>query len=499
MAQKAAPAANPAADAPGTGPSPDPTRPAARRSPLGRLALPIGTIGVLAGCLLAWRNALRSGVFDDAFWHRAAGVWMLDHHRVLTHDTLSYTVHGRSWITPEWGYGVLLAGSVRAIGPVAFWLLSAGVATLAVLCVAIRSRMTGAGWLWTGLLSAETGGAIALFLDDRPQMVSYLFVALLLLLLTWARRRPPVLWGVPVLFVLWANVHGSFLLGLAIVALDVALGLVPVTWGRLRSAEALPGRSMVVALGGAVVGTLVNPFGPRVYEAALGVTFNSTVRRFVTEWQSPDFHNASTFVLVVVPVAVTVLTLAVSDRPVPTADLVLAGGLLVATLEGFRFLPYFAIAWCGLAARCSPIPDEQLRPSVLVWPVGALLALSMLQGPWVPAGQPAAGLPVGAVAYLRHHPGRVFSTYLWNDYLDWEGVPVFIDGRTELYTGTPVFGRYLAVSEVSVDPDPVLESYGVRYVLWQPATALAEHLSHDPHWIVVHRSATSVVFRFTGT
>ena len=75
-----------------------------------------------------------------------------------------------------------------------------------------------------------------------------------------------------------------------------------------------------------------------------------------------------------------------------------------------------------------------------------------------------------AVAYLEHHPGRIFSTYLWNDYLDWVGRPVFVDGRTELYTDNGVLSQYLEVADLTTDPDPVLRAHDVEYVLWQPGT-----------------------------
>ena len=102
-----------------------------------------------------------------------------------------------------------------------------------------------------------------------------------------------------------------------------------------------------------------------------------------------------------------------------------------------------------------------------------------------------------AVAYLDHHPGRVFSTYLWNDYLDWVGRPVFVDGRTELYTGNGVLASYLGVDELTQDPDPVLAARHVAYVLWPTSSALSVYLEHDPHWKVVWRSSSAVVFRAT--
>ena len=167
--------------------------------------------------------------------------------------------------------------------------------------------------------------------------------------------------------------------------------------------------------------TLVNPFGPDVYSSALGITFNQDVRRLIAEWQSPDFHDPATLAVFVVPVAITVAYLAFSRRDVPALELVMASFLLVSSLDAVRFIPYFAIAWCALAASCPPIEHETLRPSLIVWPLVAVLGVSLIHGPFYPAAQPASSVPVKAVAYLDGHPGRVFSTYLWNDYLDWVG------------------------------------------------------------------------------
>jgi hypothetical protein len=439
---------------------------------------------------------LHHGVFDDTFWHRAAGVWMLDHHRVLDHDVFSYTVSGRRWATPEWGYDVLLAQSVRSVGPVAFWLLSAGLATATVIAVAVRSRLVGAGWTWTGLLCVEAGAAITLFLDDRPQMLSYLFLALLLLLLTLARRRRGWLWPIPVLFVLWANLHGSFPLGLAILLLEVVAATVRVRLGRVSVRAPLARGPVVATFVASGLATLVNPFGPAVYSSALGVTFNQDVRRLIGEWQSPDFHDPAMLAVLVLPVVVTVAYLAFSARDVPALELALAAFLLVSSLEAVRFVPYFAIAWCALAASCPPIEEERLRPSLVVWPLVAVLGVSFLHGPFYPAAQPAPSVPVRAVAYLEHHPGRIFSTYLWNDYLDWVGRPVFVDGRTELYTDNGVLSEYLAIDGLSADPDPVLRSHDVEYVLWPPGTALSSYLERDAHWRVAWRSSTALVFHY---
>ena len=459
-----------------------------------RWALPVGTVGIVVGCLVPWRDALHRGLIGDTFWHLASGRWMLDHHRVLTHDVFSYTVTGHSFRTPEWGYDVVLAESVRAIGPVSFWLASAGLATLTVLAVAWRSRLAGAGWTWTGLLCLETGAAVTILLDVRPQMASYLFVAVLLLVLFAARRRPRWLWSVPVLFCAWANLHGSFLLGFEILVLEVVMTFLPARVGRVTTADPLRRRHALATLVTAGAATLVNPFGPAVYSSALGVTFNSTVRQLISEWQSPNFHDPVVVAVLLVPAAVTVAYLAFGRGDLPALELALAASLFFSALDATRFVPYFAIAWCALAARCPPIREERLRPTLVVWPLVGVLAVAFLHGPYARAGQLDPSVPSRAVAYLDGHPGRVFSTYLWNDYLDLEGRRVFVDGRTELYTANGVLHRYLVVERLTADPDPTLDAYGVDYVLWPRADPLAVFLARDRRWTTVWQSSTAVVF-----
>ena len=228
------------------------------------------------------------------------------------------------------------------------------------------------------------------------------------------------------------------------------------------------------------------------------MTFNSSIRQLIQEWQSPDFHNLANLAVVVLPVAITVAYLAFTRNEIPALEFVLAAFLLVSTLQAVRFLPYFAIAWCALATRCSPIPQERIRPTVLVWPLLAVLGLSLLQGPFWPAGTPASSVPVRAVHYLEQRHGRVFSTYLWNDYLDYVGIPVFVDGRTELYTSGPVLRQYLDVDQLTAAPDKILRSYDVEYVLWPTHSALSFYLGEDRNWHVVWRSAQAVIFRYSG-
>src|SRR5579863_2944589 len=182
-------------------------------------------IVVIGACAVLFRIAMYSGLNTDVFWHLAAGQWMLHHHSVIRTDVFSYTVRGRPWFAEEWGFEVLLAEMVHHIGAVSYWLISGVACALALLASALRWSRQGADRLWIAALSVPT--AMAIFVGDspRPQSLSYLLFALELLVLTLARRQRAWLLSLPVLFLFWSNLHGSFIFGAALLALELLVAV----------------------------------------------------------------------------------------------------------------------------------------------------------------------------------------------------------------------------------------------------------------------------------
>ena len=417
-----------------------------RRSAPRRLGLHPAWIVIAGVAAVLLRVGLHEGLNSDAYWHLAAGQWMLDHHAVIRRDTFSYTVYGRPWLAEEWGFEVLLAWMVRTFGPVSYWILSAGPCIAALLVSVARWRRLGARWLWVGVLAIVAGGPLAIGLAPRPQSLSYLFFAFELLALTLARRNIRWLWTLPPLLVLWANIHGSFLAGVGVLFLELVLAWRPFRRGRLVVSAPLPLRPVALTAGLSLLATFVNPHGPGLLAYAYKVSSSSQLAGLISEWQSPNFHSVLLILLLLAPAAAVVATAVLSDEPVEAFDLVLWAGFLLATLHSQRFIPYSGLAWGGLAARMPVLRVETIKPNVLVWPLVAAACLVLLSGPHPGAGAPQrggdGGMPVDATAWLQTHPGRVFSSYWYNDYLIHAGIPVFVDGRTDLYFGTPILSQY---------------------------------------------------------
>jgi hypothetical protein len=121
------------------------------------------------------------------------------------------------------------------------------------------------------------------------------------------------------------------------------------------------------------------------------------------------------------------------------------------------------------------------------------LAIVIVAVPPIPAGTVSSSQPIAAFNYLSGRPGRIFTEYTWGDYSVSRHRATFVDGRTDLFEGR-VLSEFMAVSNLTTNPDPVLSAYHVSYVVWARQTPLAQYLAYDPRWHVVDRTSVALVF-----
>ena len=168
-------------------------------------------------------GALAPRLLGDASigWHIRNGEQMLRTHSITRTDPFSVTMGGRTWYAWEWLYDVAIAGIHHSFGlnGVVFF-----TAVIIALTFALTLRLClrrGADLPVTALLLALSLGVSMIHLFARPHVLSWLFTVIWFQVLDGSegvddaasRRR---LWYLPALMLLWVNVHGGFVLGLAL-------------------------------------------------------------------------------------------------------------------------------------------------------------------------------------------------------------------------------------------------------------------------------------------
>ena len=151
----------------------------------------------------------------DTYWHVMTGRWIIAHGDVPRVDVFSHTAAGTPWIDGEWLSQVVMAVTYDHAGWLGLQalLIACVVATYAIICTFLMhvyprwvSAVVSVGAIYFALFHLQ---------DMRPHVLAMPLLALWTGLLSQSRGN---IWLLCALMVLWANVHGSFILGIAIAA-----------------------------------------------------------------------------------------------------------------------------------------------------------------------------------------------------------------------------------------------------------------------------------------
>jgi hypothetical protein len=501
----------------------------------------------------------------DIGWHIRTGELILATHSLPRTDPFSSTMQGKPWFAWEWLYDVTLGILDRACGlNGVVWLCALLVsATFTLLLSQLLKRGTGLLLAIVLMLLAEAAATIHLY--ARPHITSWLFSLLWFMALErWerserghgdAQRRLPrwLPWFFAASMLLWVNLHGGWLLGIALVGIYTFSGFVD----SLRERDAFAkirttrrARAMALAWVASVMATFANPFGWRLHVHIYRYLGDRYLMNHIDEFRSPDFHGwaqrAFAIILAVAVVAfasdcsadggssskrhqlrlsqLLVVLLAVyaglySSRNLPVSSMLLA--LIVGPIlwDNFAVLADKPGAWRWVRRVTARILDFSERMGGLemqlrghLWPaVAVLLAFAIcLHGGQVgsrrviDAAFDPKKVPVGAVNFLQRESAEeppatepVFSTDAWGGYLIYVMYPdrkVVMDDRHDLY-GSDRVRQYLILTQGGPGWQGVLQDWRIRTALLPADSTLANLLRELPqNWRVVYEDQVAVVF-----
>jgi hypothetical protein len=483
-------------------------RPPSEASPAGRdggpwLTVPWLWLVVVLGAIGVMGLARTPSAIDLAY-HVKVGELMVAEHALPRTDAFAWTTAGRPWLDQNWGAQLLLYGIWRLGGFPLVVVVNAllSVAAWGLVAAACRRRTANlrviAGAILIGYVAA-----VATF-SARPQMFSLLLFAAELYLLEAARTRPRVALAIPLLMVLWANLHGAFIVGIGLLVIEVAAA----TWRRDR-----PGvvRHLVVTVA-SVAALLVNPWGVRVLGYALSLPTSRLITGQVSEW-GPTNVRQLPGVLILPAIGVLVVALVRAPAPQRVPEQLLR----MALLGGLAFWAVRGLAWFGLAlpvTLCALARPHPPRPAAADRGSPALnglvlVALAVALAAATPPVQRTlfgprpelASAPVATADWLAANPqaGRMFNYQRWGSYLEFRLGPrtqVGFDSRVELPPADR-WDRYLAVVAGRWDTERLLEGWGVDQVVTsrQATPALIELLESSGRWRLAFSMGDQLVYQ----
>ena len=440
----------------------------------------------------------------DLAYHVRAGDIMLRSGNVLRTDPFTFTHMGSPWVNQQWGAQVLFGWAYRLAGWAGVALAYAAATWAGFAFLYAHCRRRGAIPRTAAILTL-LGFIVATGPAPRPQVLAVpLFTGTAYLL----ARRDRWTWLVPPLALVWANVHGSFVLAPLLVGFAIADDLVA-----RRSVR----RSIWLLLL-TTAATSVTPFGPSVWTYALEIATNDTIRHWVAEWRAPSLTSlqGAAFWMSGAAVALLAFRLRRRVRPVDVARLAVFFALGAPAIRGTLWwaliAPSVVAGWFAAEEEAEPPGHDSVgrrRPDVFALIASALililvpLAFVLRSGTDPVTGAPmrlAADAPEVLVDATRRSLPSGSRLLVYQPFASWfefsnPADPVMVDSRIELYPDR-VWLDYDRAIGAQDDWEAILDRYEIAGVVLPPDATLKDDLDRAEGWAeIVDGPAGSVFVR----
>jgi hypothetical protein len=458
-------------------------------------------------------------------WHIRTGQEILATHAIPRVDPFSAQIR-KPWIAWEWLYDAIVGRLELSAGlNGVVWFTAVVIATVfaAVFRLLVGRRTDGLVALLLTLLAMS---ASTIHFLARPHVLSWLFALIWLWMLTSREsdehHSDNRLWLLPLLMLIWVNLHGGFLLGFALLGI-FWLGSAW-TWLRLKESRieeslqkiAAGKRVRQLTLVGlaSAVASLVNPYGWNLHAHIYSYLSNRFFMDHIDEFQSPNFHGIAqrSFLMLLL---MTVATLAFRGNRLRLSQTLLTLFAVYAALYSSRNIPISSIFLAAIVGSLISFPATNgfvRRMAVMdstrrghLWPIVATVATLMIalnggrirSTPLMDAHFDARRMPVDAVSFVARSGvrGPLLSPDYWGGYLIYRLYPrnaVVIDDRHDFY-GEPFLRSYLTMMHVEPGWEDFVNWRSSCLVLPRSA-ALSAVLGKMPEWKPVYSDEVAIVF-----
>lgn len=434
----------------------------------------------------------------DTWWHLSQGREILEHAN-LHRETLSFTAHNAQLFNHSWLFDALV-----------YWVYTfSGYSALEILGWCIIALLFIESFLYTRTLGASIfGSSVSLVLTYitvrnhlvlRPQMISYLCAILMLGVLQDHNQKRRNL-KISLIFCLWANMHGAFLLGLATL---FGVTIVRAVEEQNRSTSittTISSKDLFTTFLCALLGTLCTPFHLRIFQVAFeNDPLRVGIHQYVNEWQPLSYAIFPAFYWILF--SLVVIACCVRRSFIDKSILI---AISILSLTSIRHLPFFGVMCVPIVISMIPYLKSAERraplrfgtPSCIFLGAAAFFVANIFV-PYIDdttyLNQPhiRATAPVQAAKWISEHSVKenILNAFENGGFLgfQWNGQPgIFVDSRIRPFRGK-VLDDYTKIMDRASGWEDILKEYNIKYVILPAYNDLTTELSNNPAWHIINQ------------
>lgn len=255
---------------------------------------PLALLGKILLFLVGIVLSLKAIKEPDLWWQLATGDWILANKSIPVSDVFSFTYFGTKWINIKWGFEVLISLCTKAFGYEFIYVIQALVTVALLYFILKLVNFKNKPFLdktWANSLiiicSFVFLAASSNRIIGRPEMFSHLFTLVFIYLLTRFPNHKKLIYLLPILQLIWTNMHEAFGTGIVIIGIFVFAAWVEYFINKNKE-KPLP-VSLALVLSIAVIA--INPYGFEMLSRPLEIFSQLSTNKYTTELSNYTTHE----------------------------------------------------------------------------------------------------------------------------------------------------------------------------------------------------------------
>lgn len=449
---------------------------------------------ILFGILVfAFTLALASCVKIDTdfLWHIKAGEYMMKH-GILNTDVFSWYMYGKSWMSHEWLFEIIIYNLSNLLGKsfyVVFSFICIGILELILFVYNkdkfLKNVVFSLVWIIFGFI-------LVFYVQIRPHLVSYIFLALTIWFLydLYKNEESRKIYFLPVLSVLWSNVHGgSSNLGYLFCFIFLIIGLFSFKFSKIEANRISKKQLFKYLFIGilSMFAVCINIHGFKMFLYPYQNILDSLMISNIAEWKPTTLNNISNYPYFVLAVLILFVFI-FSKKKIELMDFVLFGISLFLGLKSIRFWPYTYIIMSFVIFNYIGKRKIDAGTNLSIGFISILLVLFSIGNLYRGYEMDDYFLDDEVINVLKEEkPERLYNMYDYGGVLIYNDILVFIDGRADLYSKYN-FKDYLDISKLNGDYPKLIEKYNFDYFLVSTNYSINTYLKYSDKYEVIYEN-----------
>lgn len=456
----------------------------------------------------------------DYAWHLRAGQYILKTKSIPKHDIFSFSAPDYPYVYYSWGSEVAVAASYNALGNFGVSLLFALISTLTIYLIYQTAKIISQKEPYLALFVFFAPVAYAVGGGRIRSFGFLLFAATYLLFCKFTYQKSKIIWLMPLVFAVWANLHGSFLLGITTFLLLSIL-----TAATQKDTEKTKTLILVNIL--SVAATLANPYFFRVWQQVLLISANyySNLQYLNLDWQPLIAKEGGGWIFAALATALVILLFLVKNKIDTSQKLLLLVFISLSILTA-RFVIALFVFFLIPANQLILELDSRLKKGALESKFLSLISflillvlllmstLNLLEVKYAysslknythllntkyPEKYSYMNWPYEAGTFIQNNlkNRRILNEANWAGLLllQDENIKVFYYGAMDNFikNGRPFVLEYLDLINANNQWQQKLNNYQIDAVFLPPSFPLIAALKQDPHWQVAYEDKSAVI------